>query len=123
MTGFAEAVANSTPYDAYYYDLALGTPLPPTTVPSCGTCTQSVMKIFAQYAGNAKYDVSQTYAHAANVSNAKCGSGYVPVINTPKRTGGAGRRIPVFGSGTGGIWIISSTSLVLVGSSLSMLFS
>ncbi|KAF8342630.1 uncharacterized protein EI90DRAFT_2902734, partial [Cantharellus anzutake] len=97
---FAEAVANSSPSDAYYYNIPLGLPLPPTTVPSCNTCTREVMKIYARYAENSMYDVSKTYSSAANFSNTKCGRGYVPQVDTPLMThkSGTNRRA----NGTGG---------------------
>ncbi|KAH8084356.1 hypothetical protein BXZ70DRAFT_957878 [Cristinia sonorae] len=80
---YVEAVRNTNPSDLYFYQLALGTNLPPNVVPSCSTCTKSVMQKFAD-----AVDVpalAGTYNNAVQVANDACGAGYVQMA----RIGGA----------------------------------
>jgi len=104
--GFAEALAQTSPSDLYYYALPLGTPVPGTTptttssgdghststststspvpapattfAPSCSTCVQSLMAIFAPYATDPSYLLALTYPPAAKAANKQCGKGYAP---------------------------------------------
>jgi len=104
---FAEALAQTSPSDVYYYALPLGTPVPGTTptttpsgggghststststspapgpattfAPSCSTCVQSLMAIFAPYATDPSYLLALTYPPAAKAANKQCGNGYAP---------------------------------------------
>ncbi|KAI0355968.1 hypothetical protein OH77DRAFT_1503903 [Trametes cingulata] len=78
---YIDAAQSSHPSDLYLYELPLGLPLPNTTVPSCTTCVQSAMKVFAQEGGDAgdavKQALAKTYPAAAAVVNGACGAQFV----------------------------------------------
>jgi hypothetical protein len=73
---FAKVVANVTPVaDSFPYYLPLGLPLP--DVPSCSSCTQRTMGIFANATGNSAILLKNTYEPAAKQIDAKCGNDWV----------------------------------------------
>ena len=81
---FAAAVANtSAPADSYLYYLALGVALPGASRPTCSSCTQRTMQLFATAAQNLSSPLAGTYAAAAQQINAKCGPGWVNATVTP----------------------------------------
>ncbi|KAG8958326.1 hypothetical protein FRC03_009220 [Tulasnella sp. 419] len=73
---FADAVAASSPADFYYYALPLGTPIPGKTQPSCSTCIQSLLSIYATQANNKTMLISKTYSDAADLARNTCGAKY-----------------------------------------------
>ncbi|KAG8758711.1 hypothetical protein FRC14_007555 [Serendipita sp. 396] len=101
---YVDSLVASPPADIYLYQLPLGTPLPGSSSsssansaqstsaadgggsgvnvkPSCSSCSQSVMNIYAQYAGNSSLLISQTYPGAQRAVEAACGSGYASAVN------------------------------------------
>ncbi|KAF8309370.1 hypothetical protein DL93DRAFT_1773336 [Clavulina sp. PMI_390] len=99
---FAEALAESTPEDLYYFSLPLGTPIPGTDnvetttlangvtttttavtpgvtyAPTCSTCVAALMDIFAPFASRSDLLLGLTYPPAASAANKQCGTGYAP---------------------------------------------
>ncbi|RMZ88433.1 hypothetical protein DV736_g4355, partial [Chaetothyriales sp. CBS 134916] len=75
---YADAITNtSNPAEVYPYYTALGLPLPATADPTCNTCLQQTMRIFADYAVDAAQPLSQTYISCADQLNQDCGTGFV----------------------------------------------
>ncbi|KAG9047228.1 hypothetical protein FS837_002750 [Tulasnella sp. UAMH 9824] len=85
---FVDAVASSSPVDFYFYTLPLGTPLPNKTTPSCSTCVESLMSIYATQAGNKTLDISKTYAKAAQKAIDVCGANYATIPDGVSLSGG-----------------------------------
>ncbi|KAF1939084.1 hypothetical protein EJ02DRAFT_353053 [Clathrospora elynae] len=74
---FANAVSNtSSPTDSYPYYLPIGQELPGGSRPTCNSCLQQAMGVFAHYGSNATQPVSKTYAGSAQQINIACGSGF-----------------------------------------------
>ncbi|KAG8848554.1 hypothetical protein FRB96_001081 [Tulasnella sp. 330] len=106
LTGFrnygfmrqADAVASPSPSDFYFFTLPLGTPLPNNTVPSCSTCTESLLAIYATQASNSSLLISKTYAAAADIAIKGCGARYAIAMDSTSgalaaaRVGEAGMR-------------------------------
>lgn len=81
---FANAVSNSTSTtDAYPYYLPIGQEMPGGSRPTCNTCLQDVMSVFAYYGNNATQPVSKTYATAAQQISISCGRTFVNVTAAP----------------------------------------
>lgn len=99
---FVDAVASSSPVDFYFYTLPLGTPLPNKTTPSCSTCVESLMSIYATQAGNKTLDISKTYAGAASKAIDVCGANYASIPDGVSLSGSVGMK---FGSGKEMIWL------------------
>ncbi len=77
-SGFANAVTNSTSVtDSYPYYLPLGVDLPGGGRPTCNSCLQDAMAIFANAATNATQPVSRTYPSAARQIEIGCGPRFV----------------------------------------------
>ncbi|CAA9965535.1 hypothetical protein P3342_011517 [Pyrenophora teres f. teres] len=81
---FANAVSNtSSPGDAYPYYLPIGQQLPGGSRPTCNSCLQQVMGVFAFYSTNATQPISKTYTSAAQQISIACGSKFVNVTAPP----------------------------------------
>lgn len=77
---FAEAAAQTTASEVYFYYLPTGTSLPSGTTTTCGPCTQGLMSILASYATNSSLLISKTYAGARTVVSTSCGPNFAPVV-------------------------------------------
>lgn len=74
---FSEAVTNSNnTADSFVYYTAIGLPLPSGAQPTCSTCLQNTMKIFADYAKQKMQPLANTYLGCANQVNSGCGLTY-----------------------------------------------
>ncbi|KAH7078260.1 hypothetical protein FB567DRAFT_131027 [Paraphoma chrysanthemicola] len=81
---FANAVSNtSSTTDSYPYYLPVGQELPAGSRPSCGSCLQDAMAVFAQYSNNATQPISRTYSTAAQQLSISCGRSFVNVTAAP----------------------------------------
>ncbi|KAL5117769.1 hypothetical protein ACEQ8H_004379 [Pleosporales sp. CAS-2024a] len=81
---FANAVSNtSSPTDSYPYYLPIGQPLPAGSRPTCNSCLQDAMEIFAQYGNDVTQPVSKTYPAAAQQISIACGQEFVNVTAAP----------------------------------------
>ena len=81
---FANAVSNSTsPGDAYTYYLPIGQELPGGSRPTCNSCLQQAMSVFAYYGNNVTQPISKTYTSAAQQISIACGSTFVNVTAAP----------------------------------------
>ncbi|RMZ72088.1 C6 transcription factor [Pyrenophora seminiperda CCB06] len=81
---FADAVSNtSSPGDAYPYYLPIGQQLPGGSRPTCNSCLQQAMGVFAVYSNNATQPISKTYTSAAQQISIACGSNFVNVTAAP----------------------------------------
>ncbi|MCJ1389283.1 hypothetical protein MMC18_002139 [Xylographa bjoerkii] len=75
---FANAITNtSSPSDPYPYFLPLGFALPGGSSPTCSSCLQQTMNIFAGAASNLSQPVSSDYNNAAIQINEVCGPTFV----------------------------------------------
>lgn len=81
---FANAVTNSSATtDSYPYYLPVGAEMPGGTRPTCNSCLQDAMAIFASFAGNTTQPISRTYNTAAQQIAISCGTNFVNVTATP----------------------------------------
>lgn len=81
---FANAVSNtSSTTDSYPYYLAIGQMLPGGARPTCNTCLQDAMSVFAYYGNNATQPISKTYSAAAQQISISCGQSFVNVTAAP----------------------------------------
>lgn len=80
---FADAVTNaSAPTAGYVYYLPLGVPLPVTTRPTCNTCLQDTMAVFAAAATtNRSQPLATDYSTAARQVNSGCGPAFVETLS------------------------------------------
>ncbi|RPD61430.1 hypothetical protein L227DRAFT_68773 [Lentinus tigrinus ALCF2SS1-6] len=83
---YVEATQSTHPSDLYLYQLPLGLALPNTTVPSCTSCVQSVMSVFAKE-GTTNAELKETYAPASTIVNNACGDQFVATLNTTTGNG------------------------------------
>lgn len=97
-----DAVASSSPVDFYFYTLPLGTPLPNKTTPSCSTCVESLLSIYATQAGNKTLDISKTYPGAASKAIDVCGANYATIPDGVSLSGGISLK---FASGKEMVWL------------------
>ncbi|KAI9775267.1 MAG: hypothetical protein M1839_001319 [Geoglossum umbratile] len=80
---FANAITNTTnTADSYVYFLPLGITLPGGARPTCNSCLQSTMAIYAAFAGNTTQPLSGTYVSAAQQINIGCGPNFVNATAT-----------------------------------------
>ena len=71
---FADAITNtSSPTDSYIYHLPLGMSLPGGSRPTCSSCLQQTMGLFAQTAENASQPINIDYVTAAEQVDLGCG--------------------------------------------------
>jgi hypothetical protein len=81
---FANAVSNSTsPSDSVPFRLPIGQQLPGGARPTCNSCLQDAMAIFANFANNSTQPLSRTYAPAAQQLAIGCGSSFINVPAAP----------------------------------------
>ncbi|MCJ1478506.1 hypothetical protein MMC13_007186 [Lambiella insularis] len=81
---FANAVTNaSSPSDPFPYYLPLGFSLPGASRPTCSSCLQQTMNIFAAAASNLTQPVSLDYNNAAVQIDQVCGPTFVNSTVTP----------------------------------------
>ncbi|KAJ4992735.1 hypothetical protein SVAN01_01781 [Stagonosporopsis vannaccii] len=81
---FANAVSNtSSPTDSYPFYLPIGQELPGGSRPTCNSCLQDSMAIFANFANNATQPLSKTYTSAAQQLSISCGSRFVNITAAP----------------------------------------
>ncbi|KAF2132291.1 hypothetical protein P153DRAFT_285070 [Dothidotthia symphoricarpi CBS 119687] len=81
---FADAVSNTTSTtDSYPYYLPIGQILPGGSRPTCNTCLQDAMAIFASFAGNHTQPISKTYTSAAQQLAISCGKDFVSTTAAP----------------------------------------
>ncbi len=111
---FVAAARNTAaPADSYLYYLPLGTELPGSSRPSCSSCVQQTMQIFAQAAQNLSTPIAGDYSDAATQVNFGCGPNWVsPAVKPLQGTGNttstnaagpAATRAPAMGSGVLGV--------------------
>lgn len=83
---FANAVSNASAVrDSLPYFLPVGQPLPGGTRPTCDTCLQQAMSIFAGYSNNASQPLSRTYSSAADQMSISCGTSFLAVAAAPMK--------------------------------------
>ncbi|KAJ8102074.1 hypothetical protein POJ06DRAFT_299978 [Lipomyces tetrasporus] len=74
---YVDSVTNSTnPGDSYLYYLPLDVSLPGGTRAGCSSCSQDIMSIFLNFAGNSSLSISRTYVPAAQQINVYCGPNF-----------------------------------------------
>ncbi|WPG97944.1 Hypothetical protein R9X50_00072700 [Acrodontium crateriforme] len=75
---FSNAILNtSAPSSSYVYYLPLGVQLPGGTQPTCNTCLQNTMSVFAAAASNSTQPLSSDYGAAAQQIDVVCGPSFV----------------------------------------------
>ena len=78
---FANAVTNaSAPSSSYVYYLPLGVELPGGTQPTCDTCLDHTMAVFATYASNSSQPLSMDYGTAAQQIDMTCGPRFAEAV-------------------------------------------
>ena len=103
---------DSQPADQYLYYLALGVAFPGGARPSCSSCTQKTMQIFAQAARNMSSPLAGTYANAATQVNSRCGPNWVNATVTPiEGSAPASSGAPAAGRGRG-VWLAMTAAAV-----------
>ncbi|KAF9698957.1 hypothetical protein EKO04_003083 [Ascochyta lentis] len=81
---FANAVSNSSSTtDSYPFYLPIGQELPGGARPTCNSCLQDTMAIYASFANNATQPLSKTYTSAAQQLSISCGSKFVNITAAP----------------------------------------
>ena len=78
---YLNAVSNSNPADTYYYALPLGIPVPASAVPTCSTCSKSVMGVYSAALQNSTEaaqlsGLQETYEATAKLSVQYCGASF-----------------------------------------------
>ncbi|KAF5134391.1 hypothetical protein E5D57_005025 [Metarhizium anisopliae] len=92
---FASAVTNiSNPSDAFLYFMPYATPLPGTSVPSCGWCVQNTMFIYHTASANRRQLVASVYQDAAIQVNTICGPNFVNSSLPAAENGAFGALVP-----------------------------
>ena len=86
----AASINTSAPADQYLYYIPLGVPLPGSSRPSCSSCVQQTMQIFAQAATNLSTPLAGDYGSAATQINSKCGPNWVNASVQPIQGSGGG---------------------------------
>jgi len=76
---YVNAVRGTNPADSYYYSLPLGLKLPKTAVPSCSSCSKSVMSLYSSALTDSSQSpqltgLKSTYESAAALSAQHCGA-------------------------------------------------
>lgn len=80
---FVEAMDSSNADDTYAYYTALGFQLPPASKPTCSSCLQQTMGLFAGYAIQKDQPLSQTYLDCATKVNGACGQDFASTQAVP----------------------------------------
>ncbi|CAD0112780.1 unnamed protein product, partial [Aureobasidium uvarum] len=117
LQAFSDAVTNATsPTDSYVYYMGLGVSLPSTTAPSCSSCLQDTMSVFASAATNRSQPISKVYGTAAAMIDSTCGALFVNAsIPAVPSTGSASALFASCGlEGLGGIALLLSLVTVLI---------
>ncbi|KAI0697498.1 hypothetical protein C8T65DRAFT_710377 [Cerioporus squamosus] len=104
---YVEATQSTHPSDLYLYQLPLGLALPNTTVPSCTSCVQDLMSVFAKE-GTSNAKLKETYGPASTIVNNACGSQFVTTLNTTTENGAQ-----TVGLGTRLGWAVGMVLLVV----------
>ncbi|KAI4723883.1 hypothetical protein E4T49_08395 [Aureobasidium sp. EXF-10728] len=113
----SDAVTNATsPTDSYVYYMGLGVSLPSTTAPSCSSCLQDTMSVFASAATNRSQPISKVYITAAAMIDLTCGALFVNASGpTISSTGAASTLFASSGLGSpGSIALLLSLIAVLI---------
>jgi hypothetical protein len=106
----ANNTVNSADMSLYY--VALGVPLPGGSLPSCSSCTQQTMAIFAEAAQNLTSPLSQDYMQTATIINQNCGPTFVNSSVKPiAGSGSSGAALLV----APGIGVLLWTALIIGG--------
>ncbi|KAI1783246.1 hypothetical protein LXA43DRAFT_355224 [Ganoderma leucocontextum] len=97
---YLEAAQSAHTADLYLYQLPLGLALPNASVTSCTGCVQSLMSAYAKDAGDVA-GFKDTYAPAASIINAACGSAFVSDVATSPSGNRARALAPTLAAATG----------------------
>ncbi|KAI4754436.1 hypothetical protein E4T52_13417 [Aureobasidium sp. EXF-3400] len=112
---FSDAITNATsPTNSYVYYLPLGVSLPGTTAPSCSSCLQDTMSVFASAATNRSQPVSKVYTTAAAMIDLTCGAGFVNSSGPVTPSTGAASLVSGGLGGLGSIALLVSLVIVLI---------
>ncbi|TRM69043.1 hypothetical protein BD626DRAFT_392530 [Schizophyllum amplum] len=82
---FVNAVSGTNSADQYAYNLPLGLAMPTAAEPTCSTCVQDILGLYADALqnGTATLDgLRSTYEDAVDLTNQKCGPSYATAIVT-----------------------------------------
>jgi hypothetical protein len=74
---------SSSTTDSYPFYLPIGQELPGGSRPTCNSCLQDTMAIYANFANNATQPLSKTYTSAAQQLSISCGSKFVNITAAP----------------------------------------
>lgn len=121
---FTEAVTNSSnPSDIYPYYTAIGLTLPAVAKPSCTSCLQQTMAIFAQYAVRKEQPLAQTYLGCANGVDSHCGPAFAATnVKVGSITSSMGSQAASMKGGSSRPTFSSATMLVVLAVSMIGMF-
>lgn len=105
---YVEATQSTHPSDLYLYQLPLGLALPNTTVPSCTSCVQNVMSVFANE-GTSNAALRDTYGPASTIVNNACGDQFVATVSTNSGAHSVG-----VGARMAEVWAVGAALLLVV---------
>ncbi|KAJ7185698.1 hypothetical protein C8R46DRAFT_937293 [Mycena filopes] len=114
---YLDAVRNSNPSDTYFYSIPLGISMPNNTIASCSACTKSLMTLYYGALNNDSMSAGlsglhETYASAAKIAVADCGTAYATLATTGASSDALPRRTPA-GVVLGAFFALVLSSLLL----------
>ncbi|KAI9823922.1 MAG: hypothetical protein M1832_002240 [Thelocarpon impressellum] len=75
---FADAITNFTsPTDSYVYYTGIGMPLPGGSRPTCNSCLEKTLDVFASASSNSSQPANRNYVNTAQLVNLGCGPDFV----------------------------------------------
>lgn len=108
---FAEAAAETTASELYFWYLPEGTALPSGTQTSCDSCTQDLLAVYATYATDSTLKISDTFAAAREVAVSACGTDFAPFVAaatsaSPHPLSSARSLVWLAATGVVGVWLL-----------------
>ena len=104
----------SAPADQYIYYLPLGVLMPGGSRPTCSSCVQQTMQIFAQAAGNLTSPLAGTYADAATQVNQRCGPNWVNATVKPIQGSAPQNGAPASGAAFGMMGVVAVVAAIVL---------
>lgn len=105
----ASTMNDTNPEDSFIYSLPLGVPLPGASRPTCSSCLQQTMAIFATSAQNLTQPLSGDYTSAATQVNLGCGPNFVNATVKPLQ--GSSPTSGAVGQSSRGLGLVISAAL------------
>ncbi|CAG8951418.1 hypothetical protein HYFRA_00007333 [Hymenoscyphus fraxineus] len=111
---FAEAITNATnPADTYQYYLPLNITLPGGSQPTCNSCLQNSMAVYAAATADRSSALASTYVGAAMQVNVNCGPNFVNA-SLAAAVANSGASSPLMGTNFGLLAVVLAVSSLLL---------